>query len=157
MTNIMSVPAKQSLILGTKVEKSSGATAAATTSLFTVTGLVYLTALIGYVTVAFDGTTTSININHDPTIGSAVNLDAPTVVTSDVVGTIYSRLTTRTGLIVSEGTTAPTSAYTVLSASNGLVLTPGVVGSVGTAADAGTVLWRLFYLPISDDGAVVAA
>ncbi len=157
MSNDMNVRAKQDLILGRRVEKSSGATAAATTNLFTVTGLVAVRAIIGYVTVAFDGTTTSLSLSHDPTIGSAVDLAAATVVTSDVVGTLYGIITPRTGLLVSEGTTAPTSAYTLAPATTHFVLAPGIIGHVGTAADAGTVLWRVFYVPISDDGLIVAA
>ena len=157
MSNQMGVQAKQDLVLGRKVEKASGAIANATTDLFTVTGLVAITGIIGYVTVAMDGTTTSINLNHDPTIGSAANLCAATVVTSDAAGTIYGYLGDAiTTLLVSSGTTAPGTAYAPFPNSR-QVLTPGVVGMVGTAADAGEVLWRLFYVPVSDDGAVVAA
>jgi len=142
---------------GIKVEKASGAVAASTTSLFTVSGLVVIEAIIGYVTTALDGTVTSINLNHDPTIGSAANLCAATVVTSDAVGTIYGYLGDAiTTLLVSSGTTAPGTAYAPVPNSR-QVLTPGVIGMVGTAADAGEILWRCVYWPLSDGASVVAA
>ena len=142
---------------GIKVEKSSGATAASTTALFTVSGLVVVESIIGEVTVAFDGTVTSISLNHDPTIGAAVDLCAATVVTSDAVGTIYGYLGDAiTTLLVSSGTSAPGTAYAPMP-NNKQVLMPGVIGHVGTAADAGTVNWRCIYWPLSDSASVVAA
>lgn len=142
---------------GIKVQKQITATTAATQALFTVTGLVVVEGIIGYVTTAFDGTTTSINLNHDPTIGSAADLCAATVVTSDVAGTIYGYIGNAiTTLLVSSGTTAPGTAYAPMPSTR-QVLTPGSVGYVGTAADAGAVLWRMIYWPLSDDGAVAAA
>ncbi len=142
---------------GTKVEKSSGATAASTTSLFTVTGLVAIEAIIGYVTVAYDGTVTSIQLTYNPTIGTVGDICAATVVTSDVVGTVYGYLGDDiTTLLVSSATTAPGTAYAPFPDAR-LTLPPGVIGMEGTAADAGTVLWRCIYWPLSDDGAVVAA
>jgi hypothetical protein len=105
---------------------------------------------------AFDGTTTSINLNFDPTIGNAVDICAATVVTSDAVGTIYSYLGAAiTTLLVSSGTTAPGTAYAPKPAD--AFFMPGVIGMVGTAADAGTVLWRCGYVPISAGASVVAA
>lgn len=142
---------------GIKVEKQITATTAATQSLFIVTGLVVIEGIIGEVTTAFDGTTTSINLVHDPTVGSAVDLCAATVVTSDVVGTLYGYLGDAiTTLLVSSGTTAPGTAYAPMP-NNKQVLAPGVIGYKGTAADAGAVLWRCVYWPLSDGGSVEAA
>lgn len=156
MATLVSGNELRQLQLGIKVEKSSGATAAATTSLFTVSGIVLVRAIVGYVTVAFDGTTTSINLNHDPTIGSAADICAATVVTSDAVGTIYSYVgSVVTTLLVSDGVAAPGTAYAPKPLER--FFTPGVIGMVGTAADAGTVLWRCFYVPVSDGASVVAA
>jgi hypothetical protein len=119
--------------------------------------VVIIQGIVGFVTTAMDGTTTSININHDPTIGSAVNLCAATVVTSDVAGTVYGYLGDAiTTLLVSSGTTAPNEAIAPMPNSK-QVLTPGVIGLVGTAADAGVVDWYCLWTPLSDDGLVVAA
>lgn len=141
---------------GIKVEKGSGAVANATTDLFTVTGLVVVEAIIGYVTVDLTAAATSIHLNHDPTIGSAANLCAATVVTSDPIGTIYGYLGDNIAtLLVSSGTSAPGTAYAPLTPHRN-VLTPGVVGMVGTAANPGEILWRLVYWPLSDGASVEA-
>jgi hypothetical protein len=143
--------------LGQRTKKSIAATTNATQSLFTVTGLVVVEGIIGYVTTAFDGTTTSINLAHDPTIGSAADLCAATVVTSDAVGTIYGYLGDAiTTLLVSSAVTAPGTAYAPMPNLK-QVLTPGVIGYVGTAADAGAVDWYCMWVALSDDGAVTAA
>ena len=146
----------RTLVLGRQVEKSSGATAAASTALFTITGVVLVRYIVGIVTVAFDGTVTSINLTTDPTIGSAVDICAATVVTSDVAGTIYSYVgAVPTTLLVSSGTAAPGEAYAPKPSD--AFFQAGQIFHKGTAADAGTVLWRLGYVPISDGSSVVAA
>jgi len=139
------------------VSKAIASTTNATQSIFTVSGHVVLAGLIGIVTVAFDGTTTSLNVTHDPTIGSAVDLAAATVVTSDAAGTLYGILTARTGLLVSEGTSVPGTAYAPLNMSSPLVLAPGVIGHKGTATDAGAVTWYAVYWPLTNGASLVAA
>lgn len=142
--------------LGIKVEKSSGATTNGSTAIFTISGLVLIRAIVGVVTTAFDGTTTSINLTTDPTIGSAVDICAATVVTSDVVGTIYSYIgAVPTTSLVSSGTAAPGEAYAPKPSD--AFFQPGQIFHKGTAADAGAVLWRLIYVPVSDGASVVAA
>ena len=147
----------RSIAGGIRVTKQIASTTNATQNLFTVTGLVVIEGIIGYVTTAFDGTVTSINLVHDPTIGSAADLCAATVVTSDAVGTIYGYLGDAiTTLLVSSGSTAPGTAYAPMPNSK-QVLTPGVVGYKGTAADAGAVVWYCVYWPLTDGASVVAA
>ncbi len=156
MSNFVEGNELRQLLLGIPVQKSSGATTAGSTALFTVSGVVLVKAIVGVVTVAFDGTVTSLNLTTDPTIGSAVDICAATVVTSDVVGTIYSYLGgAPAGLLVSSGTTAPGEAYAPKPLDT--FFQPGQIFHKGTAADAGTVLWRLFYVPVSDGAGVVAA
>ncbi|MDN5857145.1 MAG: hypothetical protein L0H84_00855 [Pseudonocardia sp.] len=146
----------RAIALGIAVEKAGVSPVSGTSPLFTVAGgKVLIVGVVGEVTTAMDGTTTSINLNHDPTVGSAVNICAATVVTSDVVGTVYGYSGVITELLTSSGTAAPGTAYTRLP-STGMVLTPGVIGQVGTAADAGVVTWTCIYVPV-DDGASVAA
>jgi hypothetical protein len=142
---------------GIKVEKQIASTTNGTQSLFTVSGLVVIEGIIGQVTTLFDGTTTSINLVHDPTIGNAVDLCAATVVTDDPVGTLYGYLGDAiTTLLVSSGTTAPGTAYAPMPNSK-QVLAPGVIGYKGTAVDAGAVLWYAIYWPLSDGASLVAA
>ena len=122
-----------------------------------MSGLCVVEGIIGYVTIAMDGTTTSINLTHNPTIGSVADLNAATVVTSDPIGTLYGYLGVAiTTLLVSSGTTVPGTVYAPLPTVR-QVLAPGVIGYKGTAADAGTVLWRVVYWPLSDGASIVAA
>ncbi|WP_062434971.1 hypothetical protein [Herbidospora daliensis] len=156
MSTIIKGDEVRAVTLGIKVEKSSGATVNGSTPIFTVSGLVLVRAIVGVVTTAFDGTTTSLNLTHDPTIGAAVDICAATVVTSDEVGTVYSYLGAAiTTLLVSSGTTVPGTAYAPRPQE--AFFQPGVINHKGTAADAGTVLWRCLYVPISDGASVAAA
>jgi hypothetical protein len=156
MSTLINGSELRSIALGRYVTKSASP-ANATTSLFTVSGLVLITGIVGLVTTVMSGTATSINLNHDPTIGSAANLCGATVVTSDAAGTLYGYIGADiTTLLVSSGTGAPSEAYTQL-ASVKTVLNSGVIGCVGTAANTGVVAWHLTYVPISEGASVVAA
>jgi hypothetical protein len=148
--------------LGLYATKTTGATTNGSQNLFTVAGgLVVVTALVGIATVAFDGTVTSINLQHTPTGGAAADIAAATVVTSDAIGTIY----TVTGvaaeglsLQTTGGAEAPTVTFGKLwQSGGGLILPAGTLTYKGTAADAGTVAWHLTYVPISSTAAVTAA
>ena len=142
---------------GYYITKGSGATAASTTSLFTVTGLVIIERIVGEVTTDYDGTVTSIQLVHNPTIGSVADLCAATVVTSDAIGTLYGYLGVAiTTLLVSSGTTAPGTVYAPSPTVN-QVLAPGTIGMEGSAADVGETLWHLQYTPLSAGSSVVAA
>ncbi len=144
-------------INGLRATKSLTAVTNGSQALFTVTGMVRLLGIVGEVTVAMDGTTTSINLTVDSTVGSAVDLCAATVVTSDVVGTVYGIQTWVTGLLVSNATTAPGDAYSPFAPSNSLVIQPGQILLKGTAADAGDTKWYAFWTPITDGASLVAA
>ena len=144
-------------ILGLQATKSLTAVTNGAQALFTVTGLVVLRSIVGEVTVAMDATATSINLDHDPTIGSSVDLCAATVVTSDAAGTVYGIQTWVTGLLVSNGTDAPGTAYSPLTPSNDLVLTAGQITLVGTAANVGDTTWYAHWIPLSEGSTLVAA
>jgi hypothetical protein len=145
----------RAISLGVHVQKSVSP-ANATTNLFTVSGLVLVTGIVGLVTTVMSATATSLSLNHDPTIGSAANLCAATVVTSDTAGTLYGFSGVITELLVSSGTDVPSEAYTRLSGVK-TVLNDGVIGQVGTAVNTGVVAWHLTYVPISSGASVVAA
>ncbi len=143
--------------LGLQAIKSLTAVTNGTQALFTVTGIVVLNAVVGVVTVAMDATATSINLDFDPTIGSAVDLCAATVVTSDAAGTIYGIETWRSGLLVSANTDAPDTAFSPLSPQNSVVLQPGQILLVGTAANVGDTTWYAQWVPLTDGATLVAA
>ena len=157
MSVLLDADAFSKQTLGLRATKSFTAVTNGSQAAFTITGVVAITGIIGEVhTAPMDGTTTSINLTHDPTIGSAVDLCAATVVTSDVVGTIYGIQTWVTGLLVSNATTAPGEAYSPLPA-NKLCLTAGQIFFKGTAADAGDTRWSIFWVPVTVGATLVAA
>ena len=142
---------------GVIVTKASGNIAASTTALFTVAGVNIIEMIVGDVTTAMDGTSTNIQLVHNPTVGSVADLCGATSVTSDPLGTLYSYLGDDiTTLLVSSGTTAPGTVYTI-TPQNKLVLAPGVIGMEGSAANVGQVLWYCVYVPLSDGASIVAA
>jgi hypothetical protein len=143
--------------LGLQATKSLTAVTNGVQPLFTVTGHVVLNSVVGVVTVAMDATATSINLDFDPTIGSSVDLCAATVVTSDAAGTLYGITTWVTGLLVSNGTDAPGTAYAPLSPGASLVLAPGQITLVGTAANVGDTTWYAEWVPLTDGATLVAA
>jgi hypothetical protein len=156
MSTIIQGDQVRAIQLGIHVTKSASP-ANATTDLFTVSGLVLVTGIVGLVTTVMSATATSINLNHDPTIGAAANLCGATVVTSDTAGTLYGYIGPDiTTLLVSSGTAVPSEAYTQLPSVK-TILNNGVIGMVGTAANTGVVAWHLTYVPISDGASVVAA
>lgn len=157
MTTMVAGDSVRTVAGGILATKAIASTTNATQSMFTVAGHVVLAGLVGIVTTAFDGTVTSLNVTHDPTIGSAVDLAAATVVTSDAAGTLYGILTATTGLLISTGTAVPGTAVTVLNMSSPLVLAPGVIGHKGTATDAGAVTWYALYWPLTSGATLVAA
>jgi hypothetical protein len=144
--------------LGLQATKSLPAVTNGVQALFTVTGHVVLNSIVGVVTVAMDATATSINLDFDPTIGSSVDLCAATVVTSDEAGTLYGIETWVTGLLVANATSAPGTAYTPLAPTSGsIVLAPGQITLVGTAANVGDTTWYAEWVPLTDGATLVAA
>src|SRR3546814_20504410 len=90
--------------LGLQATKSLTAVTNGSQALFTVTGHVVLNSIVGVVTVAMDGTATSISIAHDTTIGAAADLAAATVLTSDAAGTLLRIATWVHGLLAAHAT-----------------------------------------------------
>ena len=170
MTTIIQGDQVRAVALGIAVEKSASPTNGAV-DLFVVSGKVLLVGIVGEVTTVMSGTTTNLSVQHDPTIGSAAAMCAATEVTSDPVGTLYgfdganpavgltATLTHRT-IDTGEPTTAdaPGTAFAPLGGhSAGIVLAPGVVQQLGSAANTGVTQWTLLYVPLDDGASVVAA
>ena len=154
MSTIVQGDDLRQLVGGKYVTSTIASTTNATQTIFTSVGLNIVLALIGEVVVAMDGTTTSLSLSFNPTIGSVADIAAATVVTSDVVGTLYGyHGADITSLLVSSGTTAPGTVYSPVAGINQVFL-DGVFGHVGTATDAGSVKWHLLYIPLGDGASI---
>jgi hypothetical protein len=119
---------------------------------FTIAGgMVMITGLVGYITVAPGGANT-ISFEHNPDVGAGANtvLCTPTDVgTTGVEGDIIT-IDGLPGSALVCGHRGTNPMFT-----RAIAVAPGVIGCVITAA-LGTVRWVLWYIPI-DAGATVVA
>jgi len=140
----------------------------ATGTIFTVTGgKVAITSLTGEVTTVIGATTVNFNVVYTPAGGSAADLCAATVCTSDAVGTLYSLvsgiaadllsiqstsiITVTTPILAAE---VPTVTYAPMLRQP-LVVRAGAVGFKTSASTTGAVKWVCTWVPL-DDGAALA-
>lgn len=150
-------------VLGRLAKKASAILpATGLQNLFTVAGgAVYVTGLWGEVTVVFDGTTNSLNVVHDPTVGAVGDLSAATVCTSDIAGTLYTVHGIQAALLGTQkegGTEVPTHVVAKGPVGGGFILEAGITKLQTTATDTtGSTKWWLTYVPLDDAATVVSA
>jgi hypothetical protein len=147
MTVVNEANAFRKNILGLSVSKSTGTLAATTVPLFTITGIVAVTSLVGLVTTAVT-VANSYKLQNNPTIGTTADLTAAfDIGTTDTpAGEILVAELDGTALAAGgRGQVLPL-----------LVLPPGQIEHVSAGTD-GVILWRLTYVPISDGASIVAA
>lgn len=151
------------MVLGAKAVKGPVTNPqTASTSLFTVAGgLVLVTGLVGIVTTVQGATANSFNITHTPTGGSAADLCAATVCTSDAVGTIYSITGVAADLLSAQkvtGTEVPSVTFAnSMAGAKGIFLPSGAVSLKASGNNTGATTWTLFYVPVDTNATVVAA
>lgn len=133
---------------GVKAEKSTGTLAATTIGLFTVTGKVVVTSIVGEVTTAVT-VANSYKLQHNPAVGTTADLFAATDIgTTD---TPAGSLLGFTGVASDSLVGLPGRTATL---ARPLILTAGVIESVSAGTD-GVINWILTYIPLDDDGKVV--
>lgn len=135
-------------VLGAMAQKSTGTLAATTIPLFTISGLVAVTSLVGRVTTAIT-VANSYKLQHNPTLGTTVDLFAATDIgtTDTVVGEILAVTGTKaTGIVVGA---FQRNVYAQ-------VMDTGQIESVSAGTD-GVILWVLTWVPIEDGATLIAA
>jgi len=149
--------------VGTKVPRVADADCPqnAWREIFTVSnGSVLMTMLVGKRTIVQAGGASNLDLQSNPTaVGAVSALCAPTVITADAIGTLY----TITG-VPADGCYAavggvPGGMAGGLAAQgfHGWIIPSGAIEwRESAAAGTGAVQWTMFYVPI-DPGAVVAA
>jgi hypothetical protein len=161
MSVLLDSSAFRKALFGLKAEKASAILpAAGLQTLFTVAGgRILVTALVGEVTVVFDGTVNSLNVVHDPTVGAVGDISGATVCTSDAAGTLYTVHGIQAALLGTQkegGTEVPTHVTAKTPVGGGFVLPAGVTQLQTTGTDTtGATKWTMLYVPL-DDGATVA-
>lgn len=140
-------------VFGTKASRATAALPAGVLgNIFTVSGRVVITSLVGEVTVAVQNQACSLSIGTAPTVGvgSATCLATSTSIIAAPVGTHF--------------VAAPGAALTldlatqagVILVATGFLVDAGSITITTTATNTGSVKWDLTYVPF-DDGATVAA
>lgn len=148
MTVVNEAAAFTKSVLGASVSKSTGTLAATTIPLFTITGIVAVTSLIGEVTTAVT-VANSYKLQNNPTVGATANLCAVLDIgtTDSPVGEILTVVGPVATALALGG--VPLGTYP-------LVIPAGQIESVSLGTD-GVLLWRLTYVPLSSGASVVAA
>jgi hypothetical protein len=129
------------------VEKSTGTLTAATMPLFTISGLVALTTLVGKVTTAIT-VANAYWIQMNPTVGATAAF-----VTALDLGTTD---TPAGEILVVEGDVTALALGTRAMVSAPIICPAGQIEHVSAGTD-GVILWALTYVPIEDGATVVAA
>jgi len=139
------------ILLGTRVEKSTGTLAATTVALFTVAGgKVMLTSIVGEVTTAIT-VANSYKLQHNPTTGTTKDLCAATD-----IGTADSPAGNLLGFQGLTGDSIVTGPGAVPTIKQPIVLTAGQIESVSAGTD-GVILWVVTYVPLDNGATLVAA
>ena len=151
MTTIIQSTQLRTISLGTRATKSTGTLAASTIPLFTVTGQVLVTSMYGLVTTAIT-VANSYKLQFNPTAGDTQDLCAATD-----IGTTDTTL----GSVLQFGLATTTAPPKLMSIGYGtarldVALTAGQIESVSAGTD-GVINWCLTWVPLSDDGTLVAA
>jgi len=164
MSTIIQGSDLRAIALGTRVEKGPVTNPqTASTALFTVTGgKVAITSLVGIVTTVQGATANSFNITYTPSGGSAADLAAATVCTSDAVGTYYTITGVAADLVSAQkvgGTEVPQVTYapTPTFLTGPLVVGAGALNLKASGNNTGATTWVLTYVPIDNGAAIVAA
>lgn len=142
----------RTILLGTRVAKSTGTLAATTVPLFTVAGGECLvTSMYGLVTTSIT-VANSYKLQHNPTTGDTQDLCAATDIgTTDTLAGSILQFSLAT-------TTAPPKLISVGygTARRDVAVTTGQIEHVSAGTD-GVITWVLTYVPLTDGATIVAA
>lgn len=138
--------------LGVRVDRATATLPqSVAAAIFTITGRVMATLIIGQVTTLIQTQTCNTKLTSTPTVGSAVDICATKDITALEVG----------GMLVVNGTFATAltqaNAGAIIAETVPVILNAGVLKLDCGASNTGSIKWSLFYLPIDDGSTVVAA
>jgi len=140
--------------LGTRVDRATAdVQTAAAVALFTITGRVLLTMLLGEVTtIIAAGTTPEAKFQLNPTVGTTVDLCAALDIASDEVGTLYSiDGTPATAMLRGE------SGAVRNMQNSGIILGPGQIEFICDENVSGSIKFQARYFPLDPGSSLVAA
>jgi len=140
------------------VSKTDGAVLSGLDPLFTITGGPVRAKIVGLVTTVLGAVASTLRLQHITTTPAAtVNLNAGAVtVTSDAAGMFYYNVGA-TSVFTPSGGLGFMLLDPVTVEETEVLLAPGVVQCLGSAANTGVISWFMSYTPLSEDTYVVAA
>jgi len=140
--------------LGYRVTQSAMALpATTTTSIFLVTGgMVHVTLMIGQVSTAIQSSDPIISITSRATTGSAVVLNSTADTSSLEVGASIRVDGSGNAIVLSNAGACLSTAFP-----SGFVVPIGNIAIITGATKTGAINWDLWYIPLTDGAAVVAA
>lgn len=119
-------------------------------SLFTVTGRVMISDIIGEVTDASAVGANNMKLIAAATVGADVDLCAVVDVDADAVGTLYTITGTLADAMVA------TTSGAVKSQALPQIVSAGTIDLSCSGSKAGKIKWTLFYIPIDLNSTVTA-
>lgn len=153
MTVVNEADAYRKSVLGEIVSKAYPTLAVETKTLFTVTGLVLVTSIVGQVTTSITVANT-VKLQANPTTGTTQDLCAATDIgtTDTPAGDLIA--------IAGGAATAPVvgiGAVNQFGASGGIYVAAGTIEQVTATGADGGITWYLTYVPIASGARVTAA
>jgi len=153
MTVINDAAAFTKSVLGNTVSKAYSPLVVETKTLFTVSGLCLVTAIIGKVTTAITVANT-VKLQANPTTGTTQDLCAATDIgtTDTPAGNLIT--------IAGAPATAPVSgigAVPMFATAAAIAIDAGTIEQVTATGADGGITWYLTYVPIADGATIVAA
>ena len=139
--------------VGFHAAKASATVPQSTTQdIFVVSGRVLIRILLGEVTVEIGaGTTPDLQVQHDPTVGTTIDVATDVVIASDEVGTLYYVEGDGTALI------PISSGYAQAAAGQGFILPAGTLQIVTSESTVGATKWDCWWFPLDAGATVLSA
>lgn len=162
MSDFLGAAAYRIGILGNVVSKTYPLVVE-TKDLFTVSGLCYITSVVGTVDVAITAANT-VKLVANPTTGTSSDLCAATDIgtTDTPAGNLLAISGAPTGALVNgigAVSNFPVSKVSsdFLGAASGIFISAGVIQQVTATGADGTITWYVTYVPMANGASIVAA
>lgn len=162
MSDLQGTSAYRLGVLGGIASKTY-ALAVETKTLFTVSGLCYITGIVGTVDVAITVANT-VKLVANPTTGTSSDLCAATDIgtTDTPAGNLLSISGAPTGALVNgigAVSNFPVSKVSsdFLGAASGIWIAAGTIEQITATGADGTITWYVTYVPIATNASIVAA
>ncbi len=138
------------LHLGIRVDRAAANLPQTTqAALFTISGGRVMAWILGEVTTVIQNQANNTKLVHNPSVGTDLDLCAVLNIAADEVGTLYGITGTPADALLGAGQ--------AVRLQDPVVLKPGTLDLNCAASNTGQVKWTVFYLPLDQGAAVVAA